>query len=196
MNVVLADGSAVIVSATENPDLWWAMRGAGHNFGIVTSFHAKLHKRTDKLESVFAVLNEQQQNGGRPKELMNYGIFAWDSRFSTTEPIMQFFVYYVSTHNEAAPYLKPYQDLDPLFTNQSSVPYPDVLDATGTGLDNPLCEDGYTNMQFPFRLLEHNITATRQIYDYFANVLTAQPLYQWFVVVFECNKGSELGVYI
>jgi FAD/FMN-containing dehydrogenase len=36
--LVLADGSPVYVSETEHPDLFWAIRGAGANFGIVTSF--------------------------------------------------------------------------------------------------------------------------------------------------------------
>jgi alkanesulfonate monooxygenase SsuD/methylene tetrahydromethanopterin reductase-like flavin-dependent oxidoreductase (luciferase family) len=36
--VVLADGSVVTASADENTDLFWAVRGAGANFGIVTSF--------------------------------------------------------------------------------------------------------------------------------------------------------------
>lgn len=40
-------------------------------------------------------------------------------------------------------------------------------------------------MQFPFGLLEHNITATRQIYDYFANATAAQPVYNQSIVVFE-----------
>jgi hypothetical protein len=38
MTVVLADGSVVEASATQNPDLFWAMRGAGSNFGIVASW--------------------------------------------------------------------------------------------------------------------------------------------------------------
>ncbi|ESZ99284.1 hypothetical protein SBOR_0325 [Sclerotinia borealis F-4128] len=37
LNVVTSFGTAITVSPTSNPDLWWAMRGAGPNFGIVTS---------------------------------------------------------------------------------------------------------------------------------------------------------------
>jgi hypothetical protein len=38
VDMVLADGSFVVANAEENPDLFWAIRGGGGNFGIVTSF--------------------------------------------------------------------------------------------------------------------------------------------------------------
>ncbi len=43
VDIVLADGSFVKVSKTENEDLFWAIKGGGGNFGVVTSFEYKLH---------------------------------------------------------------------------------------------------------------------------------------------------------
>jgi FAD/FMN-containing dehydrogenase len=80
LNVVLANGSTIAVNETSHKDLFWAMRGAGHNFGIVTSFKLKIYPinmsqtwhwhnyywTQDKLETVFEELNRLQDNGSTP----------------------------------------------------------------------------------------------------------------------------------
>ncbi|WP_250123826.1 FAD-binding oxidoreductase [Chroococcidiopsis sp. CCMEE 29] len=53
VDVVTADGQLLKASETENSDLFWAIRGGGGNFGIVTSFEYRLHPVGPEVMFVF-----------------------------------------------------------------------------------------------------------------------------------------------
>lgn len=61
--LVLANATTVTVSSVENTDLFWALRGAGHNFGIVTEFEYRIHDRKPEDEALayeLMMFKEQQ----------------------------------------------------------------------------------------------------------------------------------------
>ena len=68
-DVVLADGSVVTADEQTNPDLFWALRGGGGNFGVVTSFEFQAHPvRTLYAGPTFWPLDQTDRcDGGVPR---------------------------------------------------------------------------------------------------------------------------------
>src|ERR1700735_4637721 len=54
-DLVLADGRLMRCSVNENPDLYWAIRGGGGNFGIVTEFEVALHPVSNVLAGIIVL---------------------------------------------------------------------------------------------------------------------------------------------
>lgn len=98
-NVVLANGTEIGVNETSHPDLLYALKGAGHNFAIVTSVVENIYPREDwyqktytwtqdKLETVFEALNtfHKSANGTTPARMgVSYGSIIMNTSISTTE---------------------------------------------------------------------------------------------------------------
>ena len=107
-NVVLADGTELGVTETSHPDLLYALKGAGHNFAVVTSIVLKIYPREnwyqktytwtqDKLETVFKALNKfhTSANGTTPPRMgATYGSIIMNTSYSTTEVSGLFYLHF------------------------------------------------------------------------------------------------------
>lgn len=60
--VVLADGSVVTTDAEREPELFWALRGGGGNFGVVTSMRVRLHAVPTLLSGMVLFPGEQSES--------------------------------------------------------------------------------------------------------------------------------------
>ena len=139
-DMVLADGSFVTASADQNSDLFWAIRGGGGNFGIITSFKFQAHP----VKNVF---------GGptlwpieKTKEMME-----WYDEFINNAPddLNGFFAEltipgppfpealhhkkfcgivwcYVGDMDKVEEIFKPVLALDPVFQHMGEMPYPSI----------------------------------------------------------------------
>jgi hypothetical protein len=84
VDIVTADAQLRTTDATDDPDLFWAVRGGGGNFGIVTSFEYRLHPIGQLLAGVVFFPLEQARGAVQvyrelmataPDELMAYALF-------------------------------------------------------------------------------------------------------------------------
>ncbi|MCI0584489.1 MAG: FAD-binding oxidoreductase [Chloroflexi bacterium] len=86
VEIVTADGQVRTASATENPDLFWAVRGAGSNFGVVTWFEFALHPVGPEIYQVVplfslddapAVLRKYRSFGASAPDAINPQAIFW-----------------------------------------------------------------------------------------------------------------------
>ncbi|VZI03638.1 unnamed protein product [Fusarium fujikuroi] len=186
MKIVLADGSSIAVSEKSYRDLFWAMRGAGHNFGIVTNLRLKIYPakiktwhyhnyywRQDKLEMVLRELNKLQDDGKTPPLLgVVFGQIYIDPSIRRDEAILWFTFAYAGPASEAERLLRPFNAIDAIKDEMGDVPYPEISVRQNTDLSNCISA--------PFSLASvmlqtWNITTERALYNHFMRNVALYP---------------------
>jgi len=139
-DIVLADGSFVTVNANQNSDLFWAIRGGGGNFGIVTSFKFQAHKvknviggptlwPIERTEEIMEWYHKFINNA--PDELNEF-----IATMVIPGPPFPDFLHgnkycgivwcYTGNQQEFDKLIKPAMDLEPIFAHVGEMPYPSI----------------------------------------------------------------------
>ncbi|KAM7220842.1 hypothetical protein V8F06_003736 [Rhypophila decipiens] len=188
VNIVLSDGTLKTITPTS--DLWWAVKGAGHNFGIVTSVEVKIYPAThkqwaietlmftgDKVQAVYQAANDYLlQNGTQP-----VGVINWSYWFNIPDfdgPVIAFYIIQEGTSVNPV-YTAPFHALGPFSIEPQAGDYRDLARWTGIDLAAPPCQKGnLANPRFPVYLPRYNPTAQQTIYNIFKTATnTSSPFY-------------------
>ncbi|KAL4875383.1 hypothetical protein BJY04DRAFT_232662 [Aspergillus karnatakaensis] len=189
LNVVLGDGSTIRVSKTSHPDLLWGMKGAGHNFGIVTSYEMNIFPRGvdtwhyhnyvwrgEQLEDVFEALNTFHGNGSTPvKMAFNAGSFLMNTTVTNEEPVIFWTFAYRGSAKEAEKHLGPFNAIEAASEESGDVPYSLIPAAQGTAFSSPICQHGNVHSTSTAGLQVYNLTAERLIYEGFKRRVAEYP---------------------
>src|SRR5262245_49747708 len=146
LDVVTADGDRIRVSDDEHGDLFWGMRGAGPNFGVVTEFTFRLHRMGTTITQGFLAFPEHRahQVAARmreyapvaPDELMLTYAIGLEPANPTppSEPEGRPVVYTAMTHSgdpdAADEAIRPLRDLGPVVDTIERRRYLDVQTST------------------------------------------------------------------
>ncbi|GAP83928.1 putative 6-hydroxy-d-nicotine oxidase [Rosellinia necatrix] len=175
--LVLPNGDLITVSDKSHPDLFWAIRGAGHNFGLVTEWEYRVYDTKenqwsyevfiysqDKLEALYELANSMLKD--QPAEATHWGYIVKVAEIDPDHPILWFAIVYDGPTETAREYAKPLHDLGPLMVQAGEGDLHDLATVTFQDKDGAGCAYGLTSLRYPIGLKSYNVAAVRKVYDH------------------------------
>jgi FAD/FMN-containing dehydrogenase len=187
VDLVTADGGFVRASEEENPDLFWALRGGGGNFGVVTSFEFDLHPIGPEVIAgpIFHPYEDTREalrfyrefTADAPDELACYALVVRvppETPFPEAyrgESSIAFAVCYAGPTDEAAAALEPLRTFgDPLLDAVGPMPYATLQRSFDDG--SPEGYRWYTKAHYLAHLSDGAIDTIVEFTDPFPGSLT------------------------
>ena len=135
VELVTADGDVLAVSGEEHPDLFWALRGAGANFGVAASLQYRLYPQTDVVGGLVAHPFEaardmlryfREFNADAPDDLGAFGGLV-HSPDGSGVPLAAIVLCHAGDPASAEADLKPLLDFGaPVIAQVGPMPYPQI----------------------------------------------------------------------
>ncbi|KAL4909258.1 hypothetical protein BDW74DRAFT_187496 [Aspergillus multicolor] len=138
----LPSGDLLTVSDAENSDLFWAIRGAAANFGIITQATYRVHNATNSGQVVNADFtyswDDEDSGDGLPPQMSLAIAGSIANGSASIAASIQFF----GPLSDAQPYIDTFLDLNPTRNQTIIVPWPELSSAASFGRGNASCARG------------------------------------------------------
>lgn len=150
VRMVTAKGQLVKASASENSDLFWAIRGAGVNFGIVTEATYGIHDQTNEgnvtaVTFVYAASSNRSLwetmktfDGNQPAKLSFQTVIEFNRASNTSTIVVQ--LWYFGPVSEAQPYINQFAAVGPVVQSVTYLPQTDLYYQSETA---GVCDTGH-----------------------------------------------------
>ncbi|KAH7126673.1 hypothetical protein B0J11DRAFT_549564 [Dendryphion nanum] len=130
VEIVLASGKLVTASATENPDLFWAVRGAGQNFGVVVAFTFRGYEQKDvwagtlihlpeKLPQIVASINTFSARTNGSQALL----WGFSAPPPGNTPVILTQLFHNGSEEDGREFFKDLLALSPIVDTTAMIPY-------------------------------------------------------------------------
>ncbi|TEB23717.1 FAD-binding domain-containing protein [Coprinellus micaceus] len=130
VTIVTADGTILTASTTENTDLFWAIRGGGSNFGVVTEFVFALHPQRkavfagmvvfthDKFEALIDLTKTWYENIKEDEAMLQTAVLSPEGH-----PVLAVTLFYNGSEDKGRANFKNILDLGPVVDLAREIPY-------------------------------------------------------------------------
>ncbi|KAF4976963.1 hypothetical protein FZEAL_6433 [Fusarium zealandicum] len=201
--VILADGSIVTASESENLDLFWALRGAGSSFGVVTEFKSRVFPQgeiwaghiiltKDKLPAVVDFMNKWEEANDGAEFMMpslTHGPPGPDPDAPRPLIIITQVAHVGPNALEDGPkFFAPVLELDSVMKRVGPMPYP-AFNKAGNDVFAPggRYQFGGSNFTLPL-----DISTAEAISDRFEAFTEANPSAKGSAAIFECTPNTKI----
>ncbi|KAI0533297.1 FAD-binding domain-containing protein [Xylaria digitata] len=204
IRLVTANGDVVEVSASENSELFFGIRGAGANFGIITSATYKLFKPVNggQVFTADIVYPENMRSDyfnalktyedTMPAELAMNTTINWNADSNQTQIIGTFV--YSGSEAQAMQVLAPFFDLDPPVIRKSVVPFSQVPHVILFGMIAAMSELGNIHGIWTANVRRFAVDSFNSAFEKYDTFYKANPYGRMCAGVFEMFSNQAVAI--